>query len=433
LLKNKLFKNLASFSVVQVGSYVFPLLTIPIITRIIGPDKFGVINYALSFVSYFSLLITYGFHLTAIRRISKEPDNLHLRSKVFSEVFFAQCLLFVLSIILFAISINYIPILVNEKRVAYFSFQACIVSVLTQYWLFQAMNDLYKVAILTFIAKLLQTAALIFFIKQRSDYVYQPLISNGIQILISLASFFWSIYLYDVKILKVKIKNILQLLWNEKLVFFSMVALSFYTTTNVVMLGFMQTETQVGYYIAGQKLVMIFYSVIGMPISIVLFPYIGKAFGQGSENGLNIVRRVLPIIFFFTSIISIILYIMGPSALTLIYGAKFNSSVSVFRILIFIPPILSLSNLFGVQIMMNLNMDKLFFSIVTVSALISVSLNWIMIHSFGFIGVAYNWVATEILITISLYVALKIKKISPIDINYFKFEEMKQLIKSIKK
>lgn len=58
----------------------------PIIVRIIGPDKFGALNFSASLITYFSLLINYGFDLTATRAIAKNKDNKEERNRIFSEV-----------------------------------------------------------------------------------------------------------------------------------------------------------------------------------------------------------------------------------------------------------------------------------------------------------------------------------------------------------
>ena len=67
---NQLLKNIFSLGSVQLVNYVFPLITVPYVSRIIGPDSYGIINYATAFIAYFTLLIGYGFDLTGTRKIA---------------------------------------------------------------------------------------------------------------------------------------------------------------------------------------------------------------------------------------------------------------------------------------------------------------------------------------------------------------------------
>lgn len=54
------------------ANYVFPLITIPIVARIFGPEKLGLINYIAAIVGYFSLVVSYSFNFTGVRRVTRE-------------------------------------------------------------------------------------------------------------------------------------------------------------------------------------------------------------------------------------------------------------------------------------------------------------------------------------------------------------------------
>jgi len=419
-MSNKgLLKNIASLGAVQIANYVFPLISIPIISRIIGPDKFGVINYAIAFISYFTLLISYGFDLTATRRVVKDPQNVILRSRIFSEVFYAKILLFSLSVILFSICLFIVPPLMAEKSVAIYTFLFCIGTVFTQNWLFQGMNELPKVAILNLISKFLFTFAILLIVQKKADYVWQPLLSAIIQISIALASFYWAKIRYHLTFVKVSLKDIIDLLLNERTVFFSLVAVSLYTTTNTVVLGLMTNETQVGYYTAGQRLIDVASTVINIPLSQALYPFIGMAFAESKEIGILTVQKIIPLIVFFTVIMAFGMLIFGPIVLKWFYGNSFSPSVPVFQIIAFVPFVIALSNVFGIQIMLNLNMDKIFFKITAGGAIIGIILNIIMVHYLGSIGTALNWLVVELYITMTMYLVLKARNVNPIDLKQF--------------
>lgn len=427
----KLFKNVTSLGIVQIANYIFPLITVPVISRIIGPDKFGALNYSGAFIAYFTMFIGYGFDLTATRRIAKDPQNESLRNRVFSEVFCSQIFLFFVCGLLFWGSIHFVPPIRAEKTIAIFTFLLCISTVLTQNWLFQAMQDLPKIALLNFISKLIFTFTVLLVVREKGDYIWQPLVASLTQILVATVSFFWALKKYNLKLIKISFGDILNLLKTERTVFFSFVVISLYTNTNIVILGLMQTETQVGYYSAGQKLMDIARSVISMPLAMALFPFIGKAFGQGYKEGLNTVHKVLPMIVYFTGILGFGMYIIGPWLLRFFYGNKFELAIPVLQILSFIPMLISISNVFGIQIMLNLKMDKLVFMITASGAIISVLLNLVLVKNFGYIGTAVDWVITELFIAVTMYFALRKNNINPVDISKFKIPEFVRQFKSI--
>lgn len=427
-----LIKNIVSLGIVQIANYALPLISIPIVVRIIGPDKFGVINYATAFIAYFNLLIGYGFDLSATRKIAKDPNDLDLRSKVFSEVFYTQILLFGISAILFSLCLFVVPPLAIEKKVAIFSFLSCIAMVFTQNWIFQALQHLHKIAILNFISKLLFTVLVLIIIKNKADYIWQPLLLSLIQILIAIFSFTWAFKKYNLSFKLVKISAIKALLWEGRTIFFSVIVVNLYTVTNVVVLGLLKSETQVGYYSAGQKLVDVLGNIINLPLSQALFPFVGFAFSVSKENGIQTVQKLIPIVLLSTLVVTAFMFIGGPIILVWFYGKAFLPSILVFKIITFVPAIVALSNIFGVQIMINLNMDKLFFRITSIGAGIGLVLNFVMIHYYGYIGTAWNLLIVELYITCAMYFVLKSKNINPIDIKQFRYVAIKAQLIPIK-
>jgi PST family polysaccharide transporter len=429
--KKGLVKNVFSLGVVQIANYVFPFITVPIVSRIIGPDKFGVLSFASSFVTYFTLLINFGFDLSATRAIAANRNNVEERNKVFNQVVTAKVLLFLVSLILFVIALFTVPQLRNEKEVAIFSFFLCFSWVITPNWLYQGMQELSRVAIFNLVTKVIFTVIILLVIKEKSDYIWQPLAISIAQIIVGIYSFAYAISRYSITLRGSKLQPVLQLLWKEKVIFFSMVVINLYTTTNVVLLGVLQSEVQVGFYSAGYRLIVIIQSLISIPLSQAMFPFIGSAFAQSRERGLDVVKQMLPVVTFLTFSAAFILWLFGPLVIMVVYGHKFEPSIMVFRILAFVPVVIGWSNMFGIQTMINLKMDKVFFRITAGGAVISILLNFLFVTRFGFVGTAMSWVLTEILIVLCMYFVLAKHGINIIEKKYFSPSHFKRFLKPI--
>jgi O-antigen/teichoic acid export membrane protein len=429
--RSGLLKNIFSLGLVQIANYVFPFITVPYVVRIIGPDKFGVINFATAFVAYFTLLINYGFDLSATRAIAANRDNLEERNRIFNEVIFAKCLLMALSAVAFAVSLYFIPQLREERAVAIFTFLICFSWVITPNWLYQGMQDLYRMAVFNLIIKVLFTAVILFVVQERSDYIWQPLAVSGAQIVVGLFSFFFAIRKYNITLQQAKLQRVLQLLWNERIIFFSMIVVNLYTTTNIVLLGLMQQPAQVGYYTAAWRLITIIQALISLPLSQALFPFIGTAFSQGREKGLEIVRQLLPVVSLVTLSATVVLWLIGPFVIMILFGEQFEASVAVFRILAFLPVIIGWSNLLGIQTMINLKMDKTFFRITSIGAITSILLNIVLVRRFGYIGSAWCWLLTEIFITVTMFVVLQKNGVRVFERSYFSPDHFKKYLKPI--
>ncbi len=82
----------------------FPLIIIPIVAGVFGPEKLGLINYIAAIVGYFSLVVSYSFYFTGVRRVTREKNS---SNQIFSTIFTSQMLLISISMAIFAIYIHY--------------------------------------------------------------------------------------------------------------------------------------------------------------------------------------------------------------------------------------------------------------------------------------------------------------------------------------
>ena len=98
--KKRLFSNFFSLSFLQVASYIFPLITLPYLVRVLGPSKYGLVAFAQAFAGYFQIITNYGFIFSATREVSINRDNKDKISEIFSSVIAIQLFLAALSFII---------------------------------------------------------------------------------------------------------------------------------------------------------------------------------------------------------------------------------------------------------------------------------------------------------------------------------------------
>ncbi|MDT3401767.1 flippase [Mucilaginibacter terrae] len=428
-----LFKNILSVGLVQIANYLLPLISIPIIVRIIGPHNFGTINYYVAFTAYFLLFINYGFDYTGTRFLAVDKDNIERRNEHFSKILYAKLFLFLCSALIFFICITFVSKTNDEYRVAVFTFLLAISNVLSPNWFYQGMQDLTKVAIFNLCTKVIYTLAILIIVKHQSDYILQPLALSVTQIIISVISFVLVINKYKIKLQPVKLAAILNLLWIDRLIFFTLLSSNLYTDTNIVILGLYETKENIGYFSAAWKFIFIFLMVISFPISQAFFPYIAESFSKNVTKGIEQVRRVLPMIVYFTILGSVAIYFLADILIISFYGEKFAPAVYVFKVLTLVPVLSYINTMLGLQTMVNLKMDKAYFRIILLGGIFSVVFNLIVIKFYGYKGGAWSWVFTEIVIALIMHFYLKSKGYNLFDIKLYSIsnvlEEIKLLVK----
>jgi len=433
----RLIKNILSLGVVQVANYVLPLVSIPIIVRIIGPQNFGIINYYNSFTAYFILLINYGFDYSGTRFIAADQDNVLRRNQQFTKILMAKGLLFMVSIVVFTTSILFISKSNGETMVAVYTFLIVIAWVLSPNWFYQGMQELTPVAIFNLVSKTLFTVLILLMIRKRDDYMLQPLILSLTQIGIALASFLYAIKKFGIVLKRTSMGAVLKLLWEDRMLFFSMLSTNLYTDTNIVVLGLFETREHVGYFTAAWKLIFVFLVLISFPISQALFPYIANSFAKNINDGLEKIRRILPLIIYFSLICSAVLYLSSQMLVTGFYGHSFQPAVKIFRILTIVPVLSFINTILGLQTMVNLKMDRPYFVIIFSGGIFSIIFNVVMLHFYGYTGSAWSWIFAETIIAATLWYYLKSRNYNPVKPAGFNprmvLQEVKLIVTNLKK
>ncbi len=80
----RITENILSLFSLQGFNYILPLITFPYLTRVLGPDKYGLVVFALAFMGYFQILTDYGFNLSATREVSIHRSDDTKISQIFS-------------------------------------------------------------------------------------------------------------------------------------------------------------------------------------------------------------------------------------------------------------------------------------------------------------------------------------------------------------
>lgn len=421
--KSTVKKNFLALSVLQVTNYIFPLITIPYISRIFGPDIYGLLNFATSILAYFWLLVNYGFDLSASRDIAQNRDN-HLKvNEIFNNVLFSKMFLYCIAAVLFLICLFSIDKLHSYKSLYLIMFFGGVFNIFFPTWFFQGMEKLTFTAFFTFIVRLIFTVLIFVLIKSKEDYLLYPVTTIAGQILVSILSMILIIRQFRIVLKIPKLKFILATIKESWKIFATTVVINLYTTTNFVLLGFLAGNYEVGIYTAAYKVVIVFMSIISAPLSQALYPSIGYSFILSYEDGIKKINKALKVIIPLTLLPSILMLTVPSLFINLLFGKKFTDAIHTLQILSFIPFIIGLSNLFGIQGLLNLKKDSYVYGITTIGAIIGISLNFLLVPIYMHNGTAISWVITEIIITLLMFFPfVKVKN------GYLKFAVYKQKI-----
>jgi O-antigen/teichoic acid export membrane protein len=417
--KKKTLYNFFSVALLQIGNYVLPMITLPIISRIIGPEKYGVVNYSFAFVGYFVLFINAGFDFYGTRMILANKGNEQRTNELFSSILLSKALLLLISIIVFIAALFLIPQLYNEKLVSIFTFMMCIGWVINPSWLYNGMQDSRKYAIFSFASKLLFSIAVILVVRHKSDYIYHPLITSVAHVLVSLISFYYAIRKYKISFTWINWPKIRETLKDNRHLSIIWWITNQALSTNIVLAGFLLSTLQIGYYSAALRIIIIVQSIISMPLNTVLFPYIGEAFVKGYKDGITRVTKAFPYLFFISLGMSLVTLLFAKQVILVFYGRQFAEAVNLLKIASIVLFFTTLNGAFGQQVLLNLKKDATYVKIITTGFILNILLLLVFIHFWGMAGAAFAWPVAEIVIFLVYMFYFKARNIKIFDSQYY--------------
>ena len=409
-LNRILIQNFTSLSILQIANYLFPLIVLPYVVRILGPAKYGLINFAAAFIAYFSLMCDYGFSLSGTKEISIIRDDKEKLSRTFSTIITIKLLLSVVSFLLFILIVYFIPFFKNNWEVYVLSYGFVIGGVLFPGWFYQGIERMKYITIIQVFVRSIATVLIFMLVKEENDYLLLVLLNSSAQILIGVAGLIVAGIKFKIKFRLPsfeEIKSQLKSGWN---IFQSMIAINVYTTSNTFILGLFVSETIVGYYAAADKIRMAFQGVQSV-LAQTVFPHVNSLVKESYEKFILFIKRFLKLEVTIGFSVSLLLFIFSPQLVELLLGEKFVTSGELLRIISVLPVLISLSNIFGIQIMLPLGYDRAFNRIISSAALLHILLLIVIVPAYFAIGTSIAVVITESVVTLLTFLFVMRKKI----------------------
>ena len=404
--KKILVSNFISLSSVQIANYILPLLTVPYLVRVLGPEKYGLIAFSQAFIGYFLILTDYGFSLSATREISINRNNKQKISDIFSSVMIIKTGFLFLSFMILCLFVFTIDKFRIEWKVYLASFGAVAGSVMFPVWFFQGMEKMKRVASLNVLSKAIFTVSIFVFIRTQNDYMYVPLISSAGSIVVGLLSLMLIFKQSGVRLKAQTFDNIQFQLKDGWHIFLSQIAINLYTVSNTFVLGLFTNNTIVGYYSAGEKIVKAVQYMLG-PLSQTIYPYISKLSSESRESALVFIRKIVKLVGVPSFLVSLGLLVFAPLISDIILGKQYKESIYVIQILSFLPFIITLSNIFGIQTMLNFGLKKTFTKIVATGSIVNIFLAFILVIPLHHIGMSISALISEIFVTAYMFIVLQ--------------------------
>lgn len=388
-----LVANFGYLSLLQVASYIFPLVTIPYLARVIGVDSFGKIAFASAVVVWFQTVADWGFNFTATRDVAKNRDDREKVSEIFSNVFWARMLLMLVSFTLLMTAIYIVPKFYENKTILLITFLLIPGHILYPDWFFQAIERMKYITILNILSKLLFTLLIFVFIKEKSDFILQPLFTTLGYIVSGIIAMYLITVKWKIKIKFPRFKDILQTIKGSTDVFINNITPNLFNSFSTILLGFWGGPVANGLLDASRKFTSIAHQFVNI-ISRTFFPFLSRKIGKH-----NVFAKIYLTIAAF---LSLSLFAFASLLIKLFFTSEFYDSIIVLRITSVSIFLIALSRVFGSNYMIIEGYEKELRNITIRSSLIGFSISFPLIYFFGYIGAAVTITLTQAILGFSI-------------------------------
>ena len=398
-----LIKNAVLSSLKTLTAIVFPLITYPYITNVLSVENIGRIDFGQSIVSYFSLIAAFGISSYAVRTGSQVLSDKDTFKRFANQIFTINCLTAI-----FAFVSLFLAVLLPTKLLGYRSIIMIfginiLLSPFGIEWLYIIHEDFGYITIRAFFIHLLSLILMVLFVKRNEDY----LLYAGLTTLATSAGNIFN-FLHSSKYTRLKIvhncefKRYFPFLF---IFFINSIATTIYLNSDKTMLGLMCDDYAVGIYAVSTKIYSIVKQLFNAVIASVI-PRLAYYRKQNIDEYKSLINKMVNVCITFVLPAVVGLIILRKEVVVVISNSKYIEATTSLMILSFAIIFAVFGNIIANGILISLEREKHVLKGTTISAIVNLLLNFLMIPLLAQNGAAITTLLAEIvMVGISGYYA----------------------------
>ena len=303
-------KNTSSLYILNIVKLLFPLLTLPYLTRVLSLDAYGMVTYVKALIAYVQLVIDFGFMLSATKNIVNACANPSKIGRIVGDTLAEKIFLSIISILIYSILMWQIPIMRENILFSVLYLLATVTNIFIFDFLFRGIEKMHAVAIPYVVSKTIITVLTFIVVKDDSSILWIPIL-EGVGNLVAAVVSYGFLHHYGIKLsfsdLPVWVKDLKE----SSIYFLSNFATTIFGVFTTVISGFYLQSQEIAFWGIALQLLSAAKSLYN-PIANSLYPHMIRTKDIQSVKKINrimlvlIIFGVLIVLFFSNQILSII-------------------------------------------------------------------------------------------------------------------------------
>ncbi len=388
---------------------LFPLITIPYISRVLLSDGLGKVNYAVNIATWFLMFASLGIPRYGVREIARNKNDSIRLNKTFSELFLINCISTTLCVCAYFLMLASFPAFKDKVLLYLVVGIQLVLNVFNVDWFYQGIEEYGYITKRSLVIKTISLLVMFCLVKTHEDYIIYAFIQS-----MAVAGN----YLFNFLNLKKYVQFTREHIQLKKhmsavfVLFSTQLSVSIYALLDTTMLGVWCSDSVIGYYSNVYKIISTI-SVLTASLGGVMLPRMMQMKEKNDISALEaITKRAQEIILVLCLPISLGLFLVSSDIVLVLFGKDFVMATTTVKI--FAPFIVfsTVGNLYGTQLLMAFNKEKTLLCTVLIGSIINFSMNWFLIKLYQHNGAAFASVFTEMVVMIAQIVLVnKILKI----------------------
>lgn len=398
LFKSQITANLFSLSSAEIVSRVLGFLTVVYLGRVLDKEGFGIIGFASAVVSYFVLVVNFGFNTYGAREISKDKN---LTSNLVNNIFALRLLLALFLSLLLTVLIVLTDRSIQVKYIIFITGLNIFSNAIALNWVFQAVEKMQYIAIRQIVTGMLSLVGVILLVKSSEDLLIAAVVLTVSVFLGNL----WLVPVYQKMFNKIRLEYSLTF-WKNLIresypLAIASIMIGVYYNLDMVMLGYMKPESDVGVYNAAYKIFLLSIVPFGLIFSS-FFPTLSRIGLNRSQEFSRTMKKYSKFILGVGIVSSLILLLFAKEIVLIVFGKKYLESylpLSILAVNVFLISV----NVYLGNPMTAWGKQTHYAVAITMGAVANVILNFLLIPAYSYTGAAIATVLSETTVFVGLF------------------------------
>ena len=394
-------KNFAYKSILTLSTYLINFITFPYVSRILGVERIGLVNFVDNTVNYFLLFATMGINILGVREIAAVKENPSERDKVFSRLLGMNLVFTLATLMVYLMCIAAVPQLRQYEGLFYIGTAKIIFTAFLVEWFFTGIEHFRYITLRSIAVKVVYVIAVFICIRSLDDYKLYFVLTVIVVVINAVVNI-----AYVRRFVAVRYEDMWKKGFYRKNLMLGVYSImtSMYLTFNVMFLGFVSSNTEVGYYTTAFKL----YSVIlgfFSAFTNVMLPRMSALLSSGERASF---QRLVDKSFHTMSLFSIPMIaccmILARELVYVLSGTGYEGAVLPMRIIMPAVLFVGMAQVLAVQVLTPMKQDRVLLVASIVGAVVGLVLNVSLAPFLHSLGTATVLLCSEFAVTVTYIV-----------------------------